>query len=230
MPLLPPLPHLDPAPLKDMARSLRFVAERGSRTLQKSLPIEALPDPAARIADAAFSTVLRVGHGAERGVSAIAHALLDDDTAPPPLNQTEGADAEARFASAAESGLRQALALLGAESALVSEMAARRAWQAISHSGTGQSDSETAAALFAALIDAHALREAVWPDDRVMPLAEAARIATFALLLAMLADPAGLRSLIGPCTDIALALRADIAAATTPAALAALFDEFRDHV
>jgi hypothetical protein len=230
MPLRPPLPHIDPAPLRDMARSLRFVAERGSRTLQKSLPLDALPDPAARMADAALSTVLRVGQGAERSVSAFAHALLDDDAAPPPLGNPEAAKAEAHFARAVQGGLRQALTHLGAESTLVSEMAARRAWAEVTRSGTGQSDSETAAALFAALHDAHTVREVVWPDDLALSPSEATQIASFALLLAMLADPAGLRALIAPCVDLALALRADLAAATTPAALTALFDEFRDHV
>ncbi|MBC2837598.1 hypothetical protein [Paragemmobacter straminiformis] len=225
------LPRLDPAPLKDMARSLRFVAERGGKTLKSALPLDVLPDPAARVADAALDAVLKVGQGAERGVTALAHALLDRDEAPPTLSRPEDAEAEARFATAAHDGLRAALAHLGAESALVSEMAARRAWQAVTGAGSGQEDTATAAALFLGLIATHCLREAIWPETFALPAAEAARIATFAVLLSMLSDAAGFRALLPAAVDITLALRADLAAAgEDPALLAALFDEFRNHV
>lgn len=229
----PTLPRLDPTPLRDMARSLRFVAERGGKTLKTALPLDVLPDPAARVADAALDAVLKVGHGAERGVSALAHALLDRDEAPPTLDQStlgQPEAAEAGFATAAHDGLRAALALLGAESSLVSEMAARRAWQAVAQAGTGQKDSATAAALFLALSEAHVLREAIWPDTATLSAPEAARIATFAVLLAMLADPVQFRTLLPAAVDIALALRSDLTAAGDATRLAALFDEFRDHV
>lgn len=227
----PPLPRLDPAPLKDMARSLRFVAERGGRTLQKALPLDVLPDPAARVADAALSTVIRVGQKAEQGVSALAHALLDNDAPPPPLDLGATAGGEARFAAAAHDGLCDALARLGAERALVSETAARRAWRAVAAHGTGQSDSATAAALLQQLAQAQAVREAVWPDTATLPPTEAARIAAFAMLLAMLAAPEQFRTLLPAAVDITLALRADLAAAgDDETRLAALFDEFRDHV
>ncbi len=227
----PTLPRLDPAPLKDMARSLRFVAERGGRTLQKSLPLDVLPDPAARVADAALSTVLKVGQKAEQGVSALAHALLDDDAPPPPLDHAAEAEGEARFAAAAHDGLRAALAQLGAESSLVSETAARRAWASVAEAGAGQKDSATAAALFLALSAHHAVREAIWPEDMSLSPAEAARVAVFAVLLAMLADAAQFHGLLPAAVDIALALRADLAATAEDATrLAALFDEFRNHV
>lgn len=231
MNLRPHIPRLDTAPLKDVARSLRFVAERGGRTLQKSLPLDALPDPAARVADAAIATVLKVGQEAERGVSAFAHALLDRDEPPPPLDHPEEEATESRFAAAAHDGLRDALARLGAESSLVSEMAARRAWRAVQQDGPARKDSETAAVLLLALDRVTVVREAVWQSGTTPAPDEAARTATFAVLLAMLADPAGYRALLPAVVDIALALRADIVAAgDDPASLAALFDEFRDHV
>jgi hypothetical protein len=230
MPTRPTLPRLDPAPFKDMARSLRFVAERGSRTLQKSLPLDVLPNPAARVADAALATALRVGQRAEQSVSAFAHALLDDDSPPPPLDHVAEVEGEARFAVAAHDALRGALAQLGAESSLVSETAARRAWRAVATGATGQSDSATAAALFLSLTAAHTVREAVWHESTALPHAEAAAIATFAVLLAMLAEPAQFRALLPSAVDITLALRADLLAATDAQRLAALFDEFRNHV
>lgn len=225
----PTLPRLDPAPLKDMARSLRFVAERGGKTLKSALPLDALPDPAARMADAALAAVLKVGAEADRSVSALAHALWDADEPPPPLDHPDAIEAEGRFATAAHDGLRLALARLGAESSLVSEMAARRAWRGVADQGAGQKDSATAAALFLALADAHAVRESVWPATASLPAAEAVAIATFAVLLAMLADPADFTALLPAAVDLALALRADIPAADGPR-LAALFEEFRNHV
>jgi hypothetical protein len=75
------------------------------------------------------------------------------------------------------------------------------------------------------------MHEAVWPVANTLPTLEAARIATFAVLLAMLADPSGFRALLPASVDIALALRADLAkAGDDPSRLATLFDEFRDHV
>jgi hypothetical protein len=199
--------------------------------LQKSLPLDALPDPAARMADAALATALKVGQRAEQSVSALAHALLDDDTPPPPLDHLAEAEGEARFAAAAHDGLRAALAQLGAESSLVSETAARRAWRNTVADAVGQSDSATAAALFRHLGQAHTVRDCVWPDGATLPPSEATRIATFALLLAMLADPAQVHALLPAAVDITLALRADLAsAAEDTARLAALFDEFRNHV
>lgn len=227
----PSFPHLDSAPLKDMARSLRFVAELGGRTLQKSLPLDALPDPAARVADAALNTALRVGQRAEQSVSALAHALLDKDAPPPPLDHADETESEARFAAAAHDGLRAALAQLGAQSSLVSETSARRAWASVAQAGAGQKDSITAAALFLALSANHSIREAIWPQDMPLTPSEAARVATFAVLLAMLIDPAHFHSPLPAAVDITLALRADLATAAEDATrLAALFDEFRNHV
>jgi hypothetical protein len=229
MPLRPTLPRLDPAPLKDMARSLRFVAQRGGKTLKSALPLDALPDPAARMADAALAAVMKVGAEADRSVSALAHAMLDEDVPPPPLDHPEAAEAEARFATAAHDGLRIALARLGAEGSLVSETAARRAWRGVAHTGTGQKDSATAAALFGALTESHTVREVIWPSDASLPEADAISIASFAVLLAMLSDPDGFTDLLPAAVDLALALRSDIPAAD-PGRLAALFEEFRDHV
>lgn len=225
----PTLPHLDPAPLKEMARSLRFVASRGGKTLKSALPFDALPAPAARMADAAIDAVFKVGAGAERSVSALAHVLLDEDEPPPPLDQPDAAEAEARFASAAHDGLRLALARLGAESSLISELSARKAWHRVASEGAGQKDSTAAAALFMALSDANTVREAVWPANATLPASEAGAIATFSVLLAMLADAAGFITLLPAAVDLALALRSEIATADATR-LAALFEEFRDHV
>jgi hypothetical protein len=220
---------LDPTPIKDIARSLRFVAEVSGRTLRKTLPLDALPDPAARVAESALSALLKVGREAERGASKLAHTLLDRTDLPPPLADATEAEAEASFTAAAHEGLRAALALLGAETSLVSESAMRRAWRTVIHAGSGHRDSATAAALFTALEQAQVLRDAVWNED-ALPAPEAERIATFALLLAMLADHASYQSALPAAVDIALAIRQDIAAADRPDRLESLFDEFRDHV
>lgn len=223
-----PLPRLDPAPIKDVARSLRFVAERGGRTLKQALPLDALPEPAARLAEGALATVERLGATAQRGVSGLAHSLLDPDGPPSPLTAADP-DAEARFAVALQSGLTRALALLGAESALVSETAAARAWRQVMAAGPGATEAETAAALHQALVATGVVREVVWPEQITLPLPEARVLALFAVLLAMQGDPGDFDNRLAAATDMALALRADILAADAPA-LAALFADFHDHV
>ena len=227
---LPPFPLLDPAPLKDMARSLRFVAERGGRTLRDTLPIDALPEPAARLADGALASVLQLSGQAQRRVSDLAHRLLDRDDPPPPLTKPDATEAESRFATAAHDGLRAALHQLGAEDSLISETAVRRVWAKVFSQGPKGSEGTTAATLFIALDEAQVIRETVWSEATALPLAEARRIALFSVLLAMLADPADFHSRLHASVDLALALRADIAAALDGRRLASLFDEFRDHV
>lgn len=227
MPSRLPLPPIDTSPIKDVARSLRFAVEQGGRSLRKGLPLEALPEPAARLADAALTTAWKIGDSAGRGVSSLAH-LLDKDDTPPPLSHPEEATAEARFAAATHDGLRAALLRLGAEGCLVSEAAAVAAWRRVTRSAEA-SDSATAAALYLALLDPPAVREVVWPDAAA-PVADATRLAVFAVLLAMLADPAGYQEMLPAATDIALALADDLAKAEDPAALKTLFEDFRNHV
>ncbi len=231
MPNRPPLPPppLDPAPLKDMARLLHFAARQGGRSLRRGLPPGALPEPAVRLADAALASAERLGEEARRGASALGRAVMGGGESPPPLSHPEEAAAAARFAAAAHDGLRIALARLGAESCLVSEAAAQSAWRQATQGRAGQSDSAIAAALFEALLAVQAVRETVWAEEGGPPPVGASRLAVFATLLAMLAEPAGFRDLIPAATDIALALRDELAAAR-PAALQAMFDEFRAHV
>jgi hypothetical protein len=228
MPSRLPRPPIDTAPIKDVARSLRFAVEQGGRSLRKGLPLDALPEPAARLADVAFHTARRIGDSAGRGASSLAHLLLDGDDTPPPLSHPEEAAAEARFAAAAHDGLRAALLRLGAESCLVSEAAAVAAWRRVTRAAEG-SDSETAGALYLALIDPPAVRDVVWAEGATPPT-EPAKVATFAVLLAMLADPAEYQQLLPAATDLALALAPDLVQAADRTALKTLFEDFRNHV
>jgi hypothetical protein len=73
------------------------------------------------------------------------------------------------------------------------------------------------------------VREVVWPDATT-PLTDATRVAVFAVLLAMLSDPAGYQDLLPAATDLALALAGDLATTEDPATLKTLFEDFRNHV
>ena len=223
-----PLPRLDAAPIKDVARSLRFAAERGSRTLKQALPLDALPEPAARLAGGALATVERLSATAGRNMSGLAHSLLDPEGPPPHLTK-DAADAEARFATAFHAGLRRALAQLGATETLISEAAAERAWREVMAAGPGADEASAAAALHRALLASGVVREVVWPDEASLPLPEARVLAVFAVLLAMQGDPGDFISRLDAATDMALALRADVMDAD-PNQLASLFAEFHDHV
>lgn len=227
MPSRLPLPPIDTAPIKDVARSLRFAVEQGGRSLRKGLPLEALPEPAARLADAALATARKLGDTAGRGAASLAHALLDGDETPPPLSHPGETAAEARFAAAAHDGLRVALLRLGAERCLVSEAAAVAAWRRATREAEG-SDSATAAALHLALLDPPAVREVVWAEGTTAP-ADAVKVATFAVLLAMLAAPEEYQALLPAATDLALALAAELAQADRDT-LTTLFEDFRNHV
>lgn len=226
-----PAPPLDVVPLKDVARSLRFIAERGGRTLRESLPLDSLPEPAARVAEGALSSVHRLGDAAGRRVSALAHALLDEDGDQPlHLVTPDPAEAEARFAAAAYAGLRLAMVRLGAENCLVSESAARAAWRAAQDHGPAGTDVLVAGDLFLALIAHRAIRDAILPEACPYSFAEAGRIATFALLLSLLGPGEASEASIPAAVDLTLALRDDLAKAGDAAAIAALLAEFRDHV
>lgn len=222
---------LDVVPLKDVARSLRFIAERGGKTLRESLPLDSLPEPAARVAEGALSSVHRLGDAAGRHVSALAHALLDDDSAAPVhLITPDPAEAEARFAATVYTGLRLAMVRLGAENCLVSESAARAAWRVTQEDGPADTDVRVAADLFEALLAQRAIRDAILPPACPFALAEATRIATFAVLLSLLGPGEAGEASIPAAVDLTLALRDDLAKANSAAAVAALLQEFRDHV
>ena len=226
----PPFPHLDAAPLKDMVRGLRFAAERGGQALRLALPLDALPRPAARLADGAVSAVLHLGAQTARGVSGMARALVGTDAPPPPLTDRKAAAVAQRFATATHDGLCRALSHLGADAALIAETPARRIWKEVFAHGPQGSEAATAAELFLALDNAGLVRDIVWPDPSPLSTAEARPIALFGVLLAMLDDPADFHSRLLPAVDLSLALRSDIAAAQDANSLCALFDDFRHHV
>ena len=217
----PPLP-IDPLALKDAARGLRHLAREAGQTLREALPLIALPGPAALALDA----IQHLGEAAERRVSTLAHAALDNAG---PVALADPALAEERFAAALYLGLAQALKRLGADAPLIRETAARAAWRQALAAGPG-SDSLMAGRLYLALGSTRPLRDATLPRDEDLSLSRAERLAVFAVLLAMLADPSRAMDLVPASLDLTLALGADLEAAVTPDAVGRLFEEFRHHV
>lgn len=100
-----------PAPTRPRAatRHDAWPARRGPvgpKTLTSVLPLDALCDPAARMAYAALAPKMKVRAEADCSMSALAQVMLDEASPHPPRNHPKAAEAEARCTAAANDGLR----------------------------------------------------------------------------------------------------------------------------
>lgn len=226
----------DPMPLRDALRGLRHVMRRGGETLAETLPVAALPGPAAGLA----GVLLRGGEVLARGVDDMASSLAKKVLSTGPAHApsltviARQQDADAAFASACYAALRAALNRLGAGQVFVSETAARLAYQQ-ALPRPDRDAAANAADLALAMIDQKVLRDigaaeaARVPADRLEPLT------VFIVLLWLQSerpedeDEAALDSAV----DLTLVLASDVVdalSARDSARLAALFAEFASHV
>lgn len=226
----------DPIPLRDALRGLRHVMRRGGETLAETLPVAALPGPAAGLAGA----LLRGGGVLARGMDEMASTLAkrvlapEDAHAPTLAAITRQQDADAAFAAACYAALRAALHRLGAGQVFVSESAARLAYQQ-AKPGADRAPEANAADLALAMIGQKVLRDIGAAESARLPAALLEPVTIFTVLLWLQSerpeeeDEAALDS----AADLARVLAADIAAACAArdaARLAALFAEFAAHV
>ena len=223
---MPHRPPIDLLPLKDAARAIRAAAKRGVTALQDTLPLADLPAPAVALADKALEQARMVGQMADRGLSDLAHSLLDDRGAVHLDDMT--AQLETRFAGMLYASLQEVLPRLGIDRAEISETAARAAWRKVQAEGAA-TDTQIAAQLLLALEDVKLIHSMAARDGAGL------RPGLFAVLLAMLAQADDPTPLLPAAADLALALGTDLLnAGQTNArgadALAALFEKYRHHV
>ena len=226
----------DPIPLRDALRGLRHVMRRGGETLAETLPVSALPGPAAGLAGA----LLRGGGALVKSVDEVASSLakkvlVGEEAHAPSLRAiTRQQGADAAFAAACYAALRAALIRLDAGQVFVSETAARLAYQQ-AKPAADRAPEANAADLALAMIDQKVLRDIGAADAARLPAATLEPVVLFTVLLWLQSerpedvDEAALDS----AADLAMVLAPDVTAACAArdaTRLAALFAEFASHV
>ena len=235
MPFLSPLP--DAMPLRDALRGLRHAVRRGGETFLETMPVDALPRPAAELAGAVLREVGEIARGVDEVASGFARFALGAADKSPPTSYTLTArtGGEAAFARGIYTALRMVLRRLNAPTVYVSETAARSAYLALLPDHPPGSDAGFAAALSLALAEARVLRGASAEDAARVPGHSLDHTAIFAVMLWLQSkrsedeDETALLS----ATDLAVALapEADAAFRTQDRArLTALYAEFASHV
>lgn len=207
-----PFPPPDALPLREALRGLRFLLRRGGETLAETLGVENLPGPAGDLAG--------IAEKASELASGVARSVLTP-AAPPP--DTLDHLSQAQFGAAIYVALRSVLKRLGAPGVLVSEAAARAAWQS------------DPARLALSLVDHKVIRGLLAHEAEQVPGAALEPVAIFAVLLWLQAarSDAENEAVLDAATDLALAKAADIAAAMASAdhaRITALFARLVPHV
>ncbi len=231
----PSNPTPDRMPLREALRALRHVLRQSGRAVRSAAPTDVLPQGAGRLADRLLGDVEDIARSLDTAASGLAERVLGEGSRPVlQLRSLAGRPEAGRaFSAAVYSGLRAALALLGAEEVFVSEAAARRAFEATATSAAEKA--ELAARLTLALVEARVIRDASVGAAARVPAGSLAPVSVFAVLLWLQSDRAQEDddAALEAAVTLAVALSTDVRAAVEGAdldRLARLFDEFADHV
>ncbi len=224
-------------PLREALRGLRHLLRRGGQALRDTAPADSLPRPAAEIAKAVLREADQFVQGVDAMASGIAKSVLGGGATSAlmlhELGQDEGA--QARFAAAVYQALSSVLRRLGAVEAFVSEVAARRAFAAVTEDATGQDDARTAAGLVIGLLEVRVIRDsAAALDSRVAP-ADIEPVAIFAVMLWLLSERSEQenQAALESATDLAVALSDEVVSgcrARDAAKIEALLRTYACHV
>lgn len=235
-----PLPHPDPMAVREALRVLRHGFRRSRKVLRETVPVEALPEPAAQFARGVLSGLDKLAGEVDQATTEVARRLLSDGGHPVPALQDlgTGPEAEMVFAEALYSALRSVLRRLGDPDAFVSEAVARRAYIG---SATANPDrwhgrpGEAAADMALRLLAAQVVRGLSPEIEADLGKEAAAPVAVFAAILWMMSDWAEEDSeeALEASADLSLALAPEISAAASARdrnRLARLFEQFASHV
>lgn len=140
---------LDPVPIREALRGVRFALKRGGESLRASVPGQQDPSTAAKFARSVVDEMMDLGHFVNARASAIANsvigshpdlkAMLDDVV----LSE----DADAVFPATIYAAMKIALDRLQIKGVFVSEVAAQKAFKAEKAEGLGDSVPKFAARL-----------------------------------------------------------------------------------
>ena len=227
----------DAMPLREALRGLRFFLRRGGETFAETLDRDALPKPASELAGVA----LRKAEGFARSVDEIASDLAKTflgATAGPaaPLQDLIGKpDANAEFAIAIYVALSTVLQHLGATTVLVSEAAARSAFEDLVTLQPGITVEDKAARLTLSLLDARVVRGVTIYQAALVPGAALEAISVFAVMLWLQAarPDAENEDALTAATDMAVALASEISTAVSAnnaTQIALLYKKYVAHV
>ena len=229
-PILP-----DPLPLREALRGLRHVLRRGGHSLTETLPVETLPEPAAKVAEKLLREAESLARNIDTAASSLAKFVLGDQVNDAMhLNIPAAAkDGASPFATSFYVALQSALPRLGVKDAFVSEIAAYESYEQsmrIDHVDAA----DLAADLMMRLLENRVLRD-LRPAVLRIPASAVEAVAVFAVLLWQQSNWSYSESeeALDAATDIAIAINAEVAQSQGdggPAHLAALFRKYACHV
>ena len=231
----------DPVSLREALRGLRHALRRGGETISQTVPLSAMPAPAAKLAQ----SVLRTGEEIARGVDDVASKVIrkvmpgTDLTAPTlDILIARGPEGAADFAVISYRALAIILGKLGVREAFVSEAGALQVWRA--HAGrlaaAGDKLPRETGELLLALLNAPVLRDLeLRAPQEDLPRDSVAPVALFALVLWLQSErhESEDEEALASAVDLSRALVNDVTRATSvgnAARLGQLFGEFARHV
>lgn len=228
----------DTTTLREVLRGVRHVLRNGRKSIQDVGALEALPEPAARLAKTLLGDVDNFARGLDGVASRFAGKVLTSAASPstPFAEFSAHPQGDAPFAVVAYEALKKALRHLHAQNAFISEAAARTAFQRMRQSAKPEQTVEASAAvLLLAMLDLRVVR-IEGPSSPAHPhAAEADVLASFAVLLWLLADRSDADSdlaLVSAC-ELSQALAQTILSASTRRevdALRKLFERYAVNV
>lgn len=233
-----PLPNMiDPAPLREMLRGIRFMAKRGGEVLKSRAATDRLPKPAADFANALLDEMMGLGHKVNAQVSVLAKSMIgaepDSDILLADLSTQE--EPAALFAATVYPALKLVTACMSLSSVFVSEMAARKAFAQTVATSTQSLGADMAAALTFAMLDTEVLQGRATSETRILTGEEAIAVAVFAVLLWLQSprDEADQEMALMSAVDLSQVFARQIVTACKArdaGALAALYLKYVDNV
>lgn len=153
--LSPKQARLDPIPVREMLRGIRFIVKRSGESLKNNAPLERLPKPAADLANTMIDEFMGLGHIVNTRASAFAKTVIGTEPSTSIMldDLMEQERAEALFAATVYAATKIALARMKLSGMFVSEAAANKAFVAERNARVPLSGSRLAASLTLRLID-----------------------------------------------------------------------------
>ncbi len=227
----------DAMPLREALRGLRFVLRRGGEAIAETFDLDVLPKPASDFANVALREAGDFLRSVDEIASDVAKNLLGGSaiSALPLQDIMEKPNARGDFAVAFYVALTTVLRHLGAAKVLVSEAAARAAFDRLSGRVSEETVENRAAQLTFCLLNARVMRGTTAQQAALVPGASLEAVSLFAVMLwlqAARSDEENEAALMA-ASDMAVALAPEISAAAAEkdvARIAALYKKYVSHV
>ncbi len=227
----------DAMPLREALRGLRFVLRRGGEAIAETFDLDVLPKPASDFANVALREAGDFVRSVDEIASDVAKNLLGGSaiSALPLQDIMEKPNARGDFAVAFYVALTTVLRHLGAPKVLVSEAAARAAFDRLPARVSEEAVENRAAQLTFCLLNARVMRGITAQQAALVPGASLEAVSLFAVMLwlqAARSDEENEAALMA-ASDMAVALAPEISAAVAEkdvARIAALYKKYVSHV